>query len=52
MVIWTDVLIYQNKIINEEKHHRNSLYHIWIANSCDDDTALCQNMQPKLETEH
>jgi len=44
MLIKTDVFIYQNKVINEGKHHLNSLYHSWIADSCDGDTALCQNL--------
>jgi hypothetical protein len=44
MLISADVLIYQNKIINEGKRHLNSLYRSWIANSCDGDTALCRNM--------
>jgi hypothetical protein len=44
MLIKTDVFIYQNKVINEGKHHPHSLYCSWIANSCEDDTALCENM--------
>jgi hypothetical protein len=44
MLIWADMFVYGNKIINEEKCHFNSLYHSWIVNSCDGDTALCQNM--------
>jgi len=44
MLIWADVFINQNKIINEVKHPQNSLYHSWIANNCDGDTALCHNM--------
>ena len=44
MLIWADVLIYQNKIINEGKRNHNSPYRSWIANSCGGDTAPCQNM--------
>jgi hypothetical protein len=38
------VFIYQNKIINGGKYHINSLYHSWIANSCDGDTALSEHV--------
>jgi len=38
------VFIYQNKIINEGKCHLNNLYHSWIANSCDGDTALSEHV--------
>jgi hypothetical protein len=44
LLISADMFIYQNKIINEAKRHLNSLYCSWIANSCDGDTALCENM--------
>jgi len=44
MLVNADVFIYQNKVINEGKCHLNSLWNSWIANSCDGDTALCQNM--------
>ena len=42
MLICAEVFIYQNKIISEGKHHLNSLYHSWIANSYDGDTALSE----------
>jgi len=44
MLIRADVFIYQNIVINEGKRHLNSLCRIWIVNSCDWDTALCENM--------
>ena len=44
MLIWADVFIYWNKIINEGKHQLNSLYWSWIANSCDGDTALWEHV--------
>jgi hypothetical protein len=44
MQIKTDVFIYQNKAINEGKQDLNSMYHSWIANGCDGDTALSENV--------
>jgi len=38
------VFIYQNKIIKGVKRHLNSLYHSWITNSCDGDTALSEHV--------
>jgi len=38
------VFIYPNQIISEGKHHLNSLYRSWIANSCDGDTALSEHV--------
>ena len=43
MLIKTDVYIHQHTVIREGKCHLNSVFHSWIANSCDGDTALCQN---------
>ena len=44
MLIWAEVFIYQNKIINKGKHHVNSLYRSWIVSTCDGDTALSENV--------
>ena len=38
------MFVYGNKIINEGKCHLNSLYHSWIVNSCDGDTALSEHV--------
>ena len=38
------MFIYPNQIISEGKHHLNSLYRSWIANSCDGDTALSEHV--------
>ena len=44
MLILADVFIFQSEIVNEGKHHLNHLYHSWIANSCDGDTALSEHV--------
>ena len=44
MLILADVFIFQSEIVNEGKHRLNHLYHSWIANSCDGDTALSEHV--------